>query len=46
MEQIIIVRLTNYVEINQIISKEQAGLMKNKSTNDKLFQLTQIICVS
>ena len=42
MEKIINVRLTNYIEQNDIINKEQAGFRKNKSTHDKLFQLTQI----
>ena len=42
LEQIIKLRLSNYVESNEIINKEQAGFRKHKSTNDKLFQLTQI----
>ena len=42
MEKIINVRLTNYIEQNDIINKERAGFRKNKSTHDKLFQLTQI----
>ena len=40
MEKIINVRLTNFIELNDIINKEQAGFRKNKSTHDKLFQLT------
>ena len=41
LEKIIKVKLTNWAEDNNKINDEQAGFRANKSTLDKIFQLTQ-----
>ena len=42
LENIIKSKLTTYIENNKLINEEQAGFRSKKSTNDKIFQLTQI----
>ena len=41
LEKIIKIKLTNWAEDNNKINDEQAGFRANKSTHDKIFQLTQ-----
>ena len=41
LEKIIKNKLTNWAESNNKINDEQAGFRENKSTQDKIFQLTQ-----
>ena len=36
-------QIYHWAETNNILNKEQSGFRKNKSTTDKLFQLTQTI---
>ena len=43
LEAIITSRMRLWAEGNHILSPEQSGFRQHKSTNDKLFQLTQII---
>ena len=44
LEKIITTQIYHWVETNNILNKEQSGFFrKNKSTTDKLFQLTQTI---
>ena len=43
LEKLITTQLYNWAETNNIINKEQSGFRKDKSTTDKLFQLTQTI---
>ena len=42
-EKIITTQIYHWAETNNILNKEQSGFRKNKSTTDKLFQLTQTI---
>ena len=41
--KIITTQIYHWAETNNILNKEQSGFRKNKSTTDKLFQLTQTI---
>ena len=43
LEKIITTQIYHWAETNNILNKEQSGFRKNKSTTDKLFQLTQTI---
>ena len=43
LERIITTQIYHWAETNNILNKEQPGFRKNKSTTDKLFQLTQTI---
>ena len=42
LEKIIKIKLTNWAESNNKLNEEQAGFRAQKSTLDKIFQLTQI----
>ena len=42
LEKIIKTKLYKWAEINNKINPEQAGFRENKSTNDKIFELTQM----
>ena len=42
LEKIIKTKLYKWAETNNKLNKEQAGFRQNKSTNDKIFELTQI----
>ena len=41
LEKVITIKLTNWAEQNNLLNPEQAGFRINKSTLDKIFQLTQ-----
>ena len=43
IEKIITTQIYHWAETNNILNKEQAGFRKNKSTTDKLFQLSLTI---